>query len=413
MKKTLIFLLVLLLIAVLPLSGCTKKEEATVPGKPATVFVVANTANAQMPNFESPLVQDTVVDCAMRYGYLSVINADGAPALFDDWDLDIEERFKAAAPERLALDARSKATSILSAMRSVAADDPEVDFLQGIIMASRVLSGLDENYTSRTIIVLGSGLSTSSGDLNFQNNIISAEPEVVADLLEEREALPDLNGVTVVFQGIGDTAAPQEDLSAAHRKKLTAIWKEIIVRSGGEFVANDFLSLEPAQNTELPKVSVVELPAVEPIAFDPIVPVEANEEIIWELPETQLAFVSDSAEYVDPEAAEAVLLPIAEALAETDMHVALIGCVAGDETTAFGKDLSLVRACAVRDSLVSMEPALEERISTVGTGCDNPWHIRGLGTDTPQAAQNRRVVLMEYSNAQKLLGEDVLPDLEN
>ena len=77
-------------------------------------------------------------------------------------------------------------------------------------------------YNSKTIVVSGTGLSTQ-GTLNFQNNLLSAEPEAVLDLLEEKNEIPDLTGMTVVWQQLGDVAAPHQSLTQSQKARLQEI----------------------------------------------------------------------------------------------------------------------------------------------------------------------------------------------
>ena len=88
--------------------------------------------------------------------------------------------------------------------------NPESDYLEAIRLAAASLRSLDNSYTSRNIICCGSGLGTT-GYLNFQNNLLSAESQTIVKLLQEKEALPDLSGITVYWIGMAQTTAPQEN----------------------------------------------------------------------------------------------------------------------------------------------------------------------------------------------------------
>ena len=55
-------------------------------------------------------------------------------------------------------------------------------------------------------------------------------------MLEEREALPDLTGITVYWLGMGQVAEPQEKLNPKQTKNLEEIWKAVIEASGGELL---------------------------------------------------------------------------------------------------------------------------------------------------------------------------------
>ena len=114
------------------------------------------------------------------------------------------------------------------------ADDEEVDLLTALTLAARTVHS--KNTTPNTIVVVDSGLSTAA-PLDFtQEGMLEADPADVVQSLTDQDALPDLDGIAVVWQGMGDTEAPQESLSNGQRKNLEAIWTAIL---GGRRVAGD------------------------------------------------------------------------------------------------------------------------------------------------------------------------------
>lgn len=396
-----------LAMAVLCLVGCGTVEAAQEERKPAVCFVIANTANAQAVNFESPLIEETILDCALNYGYLTVINCDGNNEVVIQENFDIEERFKKASAERLEMDARNTTTGILIEMQTIIADDPEVDYLEALRSAARVLASL-EGYTSKTIVVCGTGLN-STGYMNFGNNLLFAEAETVADLLEEKGVIPDFKDITIYWQGMADVASPQQTLSPAQRIKLQDIWAAVIQRGKGQLVTNEFLSKEAETTKEYLPVSIIELPNETPVSFD--ADTFAGGENVLETPmvltEEQVMFIPDEAEYKDLEAAALTLEPVAEYMKQNkDVSILLAGTTAGDVNSETAIELSRARAATVKDTLINLGVDAE-RILVVGLGCENPWHIRGLGYDGLGAEQNRRVVIMnaESEQAKSMLGQ--------
>ena len=408
MKKMfpMIVVCALTLAMVTGLTGCDSSNNEATAEKAAVCYVLANTANSQGLNLNSPMVQDTIYNTIRNYGYISVVNADGVPDVVLASSFDIDDKYKSASAERLDMDARAKTTNLIAGMQSVIATDPEVDYLAALNLALRTLSSLEE-YDSKTIVVIGTGLSTT-GVLNFQNNLSSAEPGTIVELLEEKGEIPCFNGIMVYWQQMGDVAAPQAQLSSAQRNKLQQIYGGIVEAGGGTFVCNDIIANPVNEGTAYPAVTPVELPADIPISFNPeTLNSEATENVLAEpvvLTEEQITFIGDKAEYLYPEEAESVLKPIADFLLSNDVTILLCGTTAGDGNSAYTMELSQARAEAVKQSLVDLgvDPS---HIIAVGLGSTDPWHVYGIPTSDKAASCNRKVVLLDASSytAQEIL----------
>ena len=82
----------------------------------------------------------------------------------------------------------------------------------------------------------------------------------------------------------------------------------------------------------------------------------------------------------------------------------MTGTTAGDTENNYVKELSTARANAVKRTLVDLGVS-ESRIKAIGLGNADPWHIEGVGTTGPLAAQNRKVVIID---ADSPLGRDLI-----
>ena len=394
MKKVTAILLtiVMILTTLTVLTGCTESNAEGV--KRAVIFVIGNTKNSMGLNWKAQLVSDMVYDVIRNYGFIGAISVDGNPEIVFMNDYDIKDKYKNASKERLDMDAEEKTYSTLLTMQDVIANDEEVDYLAGLSLAVRTLSSLS-GYSSKEIIVLGTGLSTA-GIMNFQNNLLSAEPQTVVDLLEEREAIPDFTLISVSWRHLGDVAYPQQSLNPSQRNRLTEIYKCLVERGGGVFVSDE-TPANPVEDRDYPSVSLVELPSDVPITFDMQSSMDFNTPV--SLSEEQVTFVPDKADYLKPDEAVATISPIAEYMLHEDTSITLllVGCIAGDTNSEFGNKLSQSRADKVKNTLIELGVP-ESRLIAKGMGCSDPWHVKGAGYEGKLASQNRKVVLLDATS---------------
>lgn len=292
-------------------------------------------------------------------------------------------------------------------MQSVEADSPEVDTLAALRLAIRAFSSAP-NDSVKTILILDTGLSTA-GICDFNNNLLYADPEAIVSALEERDALPNLAGVRVIWQQLGDVALPQQNLSPRQLNQLMLIWTAIIQASGVTIEISDTPPSTVDFHGNLPIVSTVNLSSEPPITF--IASQNTNdllEEPVF-LGERQVQFCGDSAEFADADLAIETIRPIADYLCnQNDLNILLIGTTAGEGNSAFSLSLSESSAFAVKQVLVSLG-VNPERILTIGMGNSDPWHISDVGTDGNLAAQNRKVVLLDANSsiAKNILNTDL------
>lgn len=399
MKKIAVFtVLCSMLMLIIGLTGCSLgSESGAKPQRGAVCFVIANTACSQGPNMNNPLVQDTIYDVIRNYGYISIVNTDGIPNIVYNQSFEINPRYKSASEEKLDIEARSKANSLISVMPNIIADDPETDYLEALKLAVRSLSSLD-GYDYKSIIVIGTGLSTC-GVLNFQNNLLSAEPSVIIKLLQDRGEIPDFSGIDVYWAQLGDVALPQKNLTAAQQNKLQNIYRGIIEAGGGTFTYNSTVANSVNENVDYPKVTPIELPADTPIVFEQGTLQTAKDDKAFKEPkilnESQVEFVRDQAVYLYPDKAVKNISPIAEYLKDhKSIQLLLIGSTAGDVTDERALSLSQERADAVKNTIISLGVD-SSRIITVGMGSDDPWHITNAGFEGAAASSNRKVVLLD------------------
>lgn len=399
----------ILLLAVFLLTGCNAGGSSTSTSRKALSILVANSAARESPNTNNEAIRKQIIETIESQGYINIVNVDGAPAIVYEKSFELDARYANASSSKLHSDAVVAANSVMEKLQTVQADSPENDLLKAISVSSNALSEY-QDYR-KNMIIIDSGLSTA-GELNFQNNLINAEPEIISKLLEERSSIPNLAGINVSWYSLS-VESPQK-LSNKQAEQITNIWQAIVESGGGSWDSKTHVINSTPHTSKvismLPFVSVVELPNEAPIRFDKEV-VNTKSDLLFTsatfIDEEQIAFHPDSSSYLYPEKALQTLEPVSDYLIQhSDITLLLAGTIAGDTNSPSGIRLSLARASAVRDSLVELGVSASQLIVR-GLGCTDPWHIYGVGYNSSASIQNRKVVLVDASTdtARKILDE--------
>lgn len=390
MKNSLITVALLLAFTITTLTACNKEE---CPSPVAVSIVIGNHANSKEPNLASPEIEKEILEATSSYGFVSIVTLDGSPELAGGCRINPPQAD--LAKSKLKQIATNQAHSILSNLSAIKASHPEVDTLAALEVARRSLTSAPQG-SFKHIVILDSGLSTA-GLINFQESgFIDANPNIVAGYLSDRNAIPDFSDIKIIWLGLGDIAAPQDELSSTQRNNLKQIWTAIIEKTGGRVTFLDTLSGGDNPANDYPKVSTVSLPGTSTVTFDITKPIVFRE--------NQIGFIGDTAEYINPAKTKEILTPVAEYMKQNPNFTALlVGSTAGEKDKHFCLQLSAARASMVQNTLVSLgTPA--NRIKATGMGFDDPWHIPDIGADgkliESAAARNRKVTLLDVSSAE-------------
>ncbi|WP_041775691.1 OmpA family protein [Blastococcus saxobsidens] len=349
------------------------------PGEPTGALAVVVGARSNMPPVDLDGVAGQVLGNAVdTQARVSFVVADGAPFVLATTQLETVGEDSAAWQASEAENLQQLRNSIASA----AARSPEADLLAALGMAAGEIASAPGK---RVVLVADSGLSTA-GPLDFRRpGLLDADPGDVVASLQAAGSLPDLRGVHLVFQGLGDTAAPQPALSGVTRDQLVELWTAIGLAAGALDVNVERSPLEGEPAPGFPPVSVVSPGGGLTCTANTVV-----------LGGGDVSFQADTAAFQDAAAAAAKLQPIADRMQAAGVTATLTGTTAdvGDEEGQ--RQLSEQRAQAVADLLGGLGvPA--ERMTVVGLGSDFPGYVQdrdGSGTlDPAAAAQNRKVTI--------------------
>jgi len=371
-------------------------------GNEEIALAVVGSPHSNEPSFplDAASIKDKLYNCCYAYGSVSFITNDGNPKVVYQTDIPKPEKSGLSENKKKTI-ATNYTSQLLKELSKLNSDVSEVDTLKAITYASKTLSSSSPS-ADKVLVIMDNGLSTV-GYLDFTKGLLYADTKTIVDALNKVEAIPDLTDVNVVWMYLGQTAAPQQELSEVQKHKLEEIWRTILTEGGAksiEFV-NDIASDEPDNN--LPSVSVVD---VQNRSIDIETSEEPVEIIIEEpietivLDNTSVRFIGDKAEFVDYEEASSVLAQYAQILLEhPNNKVYVIGTTATGSTD-FCNELSVNRANAVCQVLISYGVP-ESQLIPLGMGFEDPWHIDDVDDNDKQieeyACQNRKVLIVDVN----------------
>lgn len=371
-------------------------------GNEEIALAVVGSPHSNEPSFplDAASIKDKLYNCCYAYGSVSFITNDGNPKVVYQTDIPKPEKSGLSENKKKTI-ATNYTSQLLKELSKLNSDVSEVDTLKAITYASKTLSSSSPS-ADKVLVIMDNGLSTV-GYLDFTKGLLYADTKTIVDALNKAEAIPDLTDVNVVWMYLGQTAAPQQELSEVQKHKLEEIWRTILTEGGAksiEFV-NDIASDEPDNN--LPSVSVVD---VQNRSIDIETSEEPVEIIIEEpietivLDNTSVRFIGDKAEFVDYEEASSVLAQYAQILLEhPNNKVYVIGTTATGSTD-FCNELSVNRANAVCQVLISYGVP-ESQLIPLGMGFEDPWHIDDVDDNDKQieeyACQNRKVLIVDVN----------------
>ena len=277
---------------------------------------------------------------------------------------------------------QANADAFLSAVHSevgrLAATSPQADPLTALSQAAAAAG------SGGTVVLMDSGLQTVA-PLNFtQADLLDADPVGLVAQLRSAGELPDLDGRTVILDGIGYTAVPQVPLDQDQRDHLVELWRQIALASGAskvQIIATP--DTQPSGSTDL-AVTSVRVPAPDNVHLG------CDQQSIL-ADDGAVGFLPNKTTFRDNSAARTVLGRFASWLhANPGAHAALTGSIAH-----YGADdqhgLSLARAQRIGSVLVDLGAA-PSQVTASGAGW-GPCPTKTAPHASTSDPLNRRVVV--------------------
>ncbi|MDO4486941.1 MAG: OmpA family protein [Bacillota bacterium] len=386
-KRTFVMAISLFLImCVGMLSGCGKREPMSI------VFVVGNHANSkELPvnDVDTYNLISKVMDNEAG-GTFSVIELDGSP--YEVVSGKIPEINSTYSETRKNSMKAQNIEVLYQAFNMAVPKTPEVDVLKALTMAGKRAESMEGE---KQIVMIDNGILTTG--MIDAKTMFSADESWIVEQLREKNSLPNLEGIELTWVGLGNlSAGSQKDLPESAQRELRDKWEAIIEAAGGHVEFVPVLSaLERSNEDAMPSVTGIDPPKQEIIHLEESNTIDLDKTTV--ISENMLMFEPDSAELKQTKTSDKVISDIASAMEKSsETKILIAGSVAGDSESAWGEELSKMRAETVKSLLVAAGIE-QDRIKTIGLSIHSPWRIDGLGVG-PEAAPNRHVVIINQAS---------------
>ena len=265
----------------------------------------------------------------------------------------------------------------------------EIDTLSALNNAANELRAHD-NGSKMVINVISSGLN-STGLLTGSSDLLNADANDIANQLASMGALANFSGIEVHFYGLGQASGGEQVIPSSIAAKLQTLYPTLVEAAGGVAIVEPDVLTRLGCDADLPTVSTIDFEQ-DSLSFPHL---ERGQSAQVVLNETVLAFVGDSAEFVDPTQASATLAELAGTITSNNGATVLVeGYTAA--SPAFSRDdlidLSQRRAEAVRNALIAAG-VNSESIEAIGRGDEDATSMNSGTFDETAAQSDRRVVV--------------------
>jgi outer membrane protein OmpA-like peptidoglycan-associated protein len=365
LKKALCFAIVLL--STLTLTSCSTNKQVD-----ALVIIVGRHANANAFDERFYEVVKEYLEKTVFGGYIAMISTEGTPRQLEIFDYFQANEQNKKRQKRQIEDDTELVLGFLKREEQTRAITPENDLLRAIRLASSFLNDFEiqakregKTIGKKRIVIMNTGIVTAGSldfstleienfDFSVSNDGIKDFATEIAEKLNANRALPDLNGVSITFVGLGDVAQPQRELSDNVREGLKILWETILNKANAQSFHSrgGTISTGKANDILITRNN-------DTIIFPQVRPIEFLENTGWTIDNEQLGFVFGGTTFRNPEEARNNLRRFANIITRyvsrrPDVIIYVVGSESKDQDRSYTPRLSEERAKTVMDMLTSL-----------------------------------------------------------
>ena len=408
-----IFSAILTLAMLLSFTGCGDSEDIQSSDPVNIAFVVGIADDETKLNEGIDELASLPANPGTDYAFIS---AEGEPAMIGEAKTipDFSDRgYTEVMMERVRTGIMADLTEQLTNYKP---SSPEIDMAAATDLGVRTLKAHAVDGRDNVLVYYCSGRSTTGLINMVETPVYEMDVEESASAVAQKMKV-DLSGIDVVWYCCGDFGGnKQPKLSPNEKEQLKAFYNQLFTALGAKSITfkDDLPSSECYSFPDVPVSPIAvedtgselkELVVLAPEVFEETEETQDEEvadaavlESPIVIPESQVRYQPDSAEFLDPVAAADAIQPAVDFLLEhPEVNILLYGTCAGDNDTDFSLELGRARAESIKAELEKGGVA-EDRITAVTVKvADDPYYQFGLGTNSEASSVNRKCVMLDMS----------------
>lgn len=379
--------------AALALAGCasTGVTPGTNPGgQPngqgcpvGTSLVLIVPVHQGAPAPSVPVQWRCPIESAVHAGVpISVVTAEGIPTLAL---AAYSPALDTTNPETMRTDSDAAQNRVIAAITNAKATSDGNDLLAALTLAAdqAAVSG-----PGGVILSLDPGITDTGTVRTVEAGMTLAAPEDMATFTTEHKACPPLADTTVIFYAVGYTSPPQPPLSRHQVANLSATWVAVAASCGAN------VSAVPLPRTGAGPTTAHTTAVAAPEPAPTMAPTATCR---FEIPDSHIGFLPDSATFADQGAAAEVIAHVAAAMEGCKGAIEVTGMTSSAGTPDGRARVAAARAQRVRDLLSAALHVDATTITARAVGFDTaqgsvPDRVDGL-LSPALALANRKVVI--------------------
>ena len=308
-------------------------------------------------------------------------------------------------------------TDLTNRLESYEPVSPEIDIAAATELAVRTLNAHAVEGRENILVFYCSGKSTDGlinmletplYELDVENSVYSVAQKMNVDM----------SSIDIVWYCCGDLGTAQPKLSANEKAHMRSFYEQLFLALGAKSVtfkenlpSNDCYHFAEAPVSCMPVEGTVsalmDLTILKPEIFEDVEETALESPIV--IPEEQVSYKPDSAEFIDPDSALMTIQPVADFLLEhPKVNVLLYGTCAGESDSEYTLWLGKARAESVKTALVEAGVNANRIVAVTVKVADDPYYQFGLGTGA-EASVNRKTVIIDMSTelAQQIMSNAI------